>query len=74
MFLNKRDVSKQTVFVSILTYGTESWVLTDRVKSKLTAMEMKILRKIEVVTILDKIRNEAIKENFGIVCVVCKIE
>ena len=38
------------VFVSILTYGHESWVMTERVRSLVQASEMRFLRRIEGVT------------------------
>lgn len=69
-FLNKREVSKQTkikvyetVVVLTLTYRSGSWLLTDRIKSKIIAMDVQILRKIEGVFRFGKIRNEIIRES-----------
>ena len=49
----KRELSKKaklsifkTVFVPILTYGHESWVMTERVRSQVRASEMRFLRRI----------------------------
>ena len=54
----KRELSKKaklsifkTVFVSFLTYGHESWVMTERVQSQLQASKMRFLRRIEGVTV-----------------------
>ena len=54
----KRELSKKvkpsifkTVFVPILTYGHESWVMTKRVRLHLQASEMRFLQKIEGVTL-----------------------
>ena len=54
----KRELSKkaklsifETVFVPILTYGNESWVMTERVRSQEQASEMRFLRRIEGVTL-----------------------
>ena len=50
----KRELSKKaklsifkTVFVPILTYGNESWVMTERMRSQVQAYEMRFLRRIE---------------------------
>ena len=54
----KRELSKKaklsifkTIFVPILTYGHESWVMTERMRSQVQASEMRFLRKIEGVTL-----------------------
>ena len=50
----KRKLSKkakllifETVFVPILTYGHESWLMTLRVPSQVQASKMRFLRRIE---------------------------
>ena len=55
--VTKRDLSKKanlsvfkTVFVPILTYGNESWVMTARVRSQVPASEMRFLQRIECLT------------------------
>lgn len=80
-FFNKREITKETkrrvyesVLVPTLIYGCESWVLTNYLKSRITACEMKILRKIEGVTKLDKVRNETIRRNLKVKSVIEKIE
>ena len=57
----KRELSKnaklsifKAVFVPILTYGHESWVMTERMRSQVHASEMRFLRKIEGVTFLTR--------------------
>ena len=47
--------------VPIMTYGCESWVLREKEKSRLQAIEMSMLRKIIAVTRRDHIRNEEIR-------------
>ena len=50
----KRELSKKAklsifkaVFVPILTYGHESWVMTERMRSRVQGFEMRFLRRIE---------------------------
>lgn len=51
-FLGKREIStetkitvyKATIFRSVLTYGSESWILSSRMKTKIEAIDMKYLR------------------------------
>ena len=54
----KRELSKKAmllifkaVFVPILTYGHESWVMTERMRSQVQASEMRFLHRIEGVTL-----------------------
>ena len=46
----------RAVFVPILTYGHESWVMTKRVRSQVQASKMRFLGKIEGVTLFNKVR------------------
>ena len=50
----------KTVFVPILTYGHESWVMTERVRSQVQASEMKFLRRIEGVKLFNKVHSSEI--------------
>ena len=43
--------------IPTLTYGCEAWVLQARHKGRIQAAQMKVLRWIEGVTRLDRIRN-----------------
>ena len=60
----KRELSKKAklsifkaVFIPILTHGHESWVMTKRVRSQVQAFEMRFLRRIEGVTLFNKVRS-----------------
>ena len=55
-----------TILRPILTYGSESWSLTTKLKSRIGAAEMKVLRCIKGVTRRDRIRNKQIREELGI--------
>ena len=59
----KRELSKKAklsifkaVFVPILTYGHESWLMTERMRSQVQASEMRFLRRIKGVTLFNKVR------------------
>ena len=69
----KRELSKKaklsifkTVFVPILTYGHEFWVMTERVRSQVQASEMRFLRRIEGVTLSNKVRSSEIRKCLNI--------
>lgn len=72
-FINKREVTKKTkmnvyktIFRPILTYGSETWTLSNRMKKKLEATEMKYLRRVKGSTLMDKVRNTQIREELEI--------
>ena len=49
-------------FVPILTYGHESWVMTERVRPQVQVSELRFLRKIEGVTLFNKVRSFEIRK------------
>lgn len=72
-FFGKKEIPKeiktqvyQKVIRPSLTYGSESWVLTKRNKSRIKAAEMRFLRKIQGITREDRIRNSVIVEELKI--------
>lgn len=80
-FFNKKAITTKTkirihelVLIPILKHGSESWVLTKKLKQKLNACEMKVLRKIAGVTKIDKIRSDIIRKDLKIISVVQRIE
>ena len=77
----KRELSKKaklsifkTVFVPILTYGHESWVMTERMRSQVQASEMRFLRRIEGVTLFNKVRSSEIRKSLNIDPLLLRIE
>ena len=60
--VSKRELSHtaklsvyKSIFVPILTYGHEPWVMTERVVSQVQSTEMGFLRRVHDVTLHDKV-------------------
>lgn len=73
VLIGKKEVSRKakmsiykTVFLPTLTFGSESWTLSNKLKSRIQSMEMKYLRKVLGVTRLDRLRNSVIREELQI--------
>ena len=64
----------EELLTPIMTYGSESWTLTSRDKSRVQASEMTTLRTIARKTRRDKIRNTTIRNQLGVAPVMNKIE
>jgi len=71
--VTKRELSHQTkiavfktIFRPILTYGCENWVITENVRSRLQAAEMRFLRRAAGHTRWDRIPNSEIRTLFQI--------
>ena len=56
----------KTVFVPILTYGHESCVMTEKAQSQVQASGMRLLRRIEGVTLFNKVRSSEIRKSLNI--------
>ena len=52
--------------VPTVIYGAEAWWLKEGEKKRLNMLEMKCLRKICGVTVIDRIRNVGIREEVGV--------
>ena len=52
--------------VPTLLYGSETWTLQKRHRSKIQAMEMRYLSKVEGVTRFDRVSNEDIRRRLGV--------
>ena len=77
----KQELSKKaklsilkTVFIPILFYGHESWVLTERVRLQVQASEVRFLRRIEGVTLFNHVRSSEIRKSFNIERLLFQIE
>ena len=69
----KRELSKKakllifkTVFVPFLTYGPESWVMTERIRSQVQASKMRFSQRIEEVTLFNKVRSSEIRKSLNV--------
>ena len=79
--LREKEIPRQikthiykTILQPILLYGSETWTLTERLKSKLQAAEMKALRLIMGVTRRDRKRNTYIRATLGVEPLILTIE
>ena len=77
----KRELSKKAklsvfkaVFVPILTYGHESWVMTERMRSQVQASEMRFLKRIEGVALFNKVRSSEIRKSLNVEPLLLRIE
>ena len=80
-FIGKKELTTKTkiavfntVFCSTLMYGSESWTLDNRDKSRLQATEMKFLRRSIGKSKRDKIRNTRIREAVKVESLEVKVE
>ena len=63
-----------TVLRPVLLYGSETWTLTSKLKSRIQATEMRVLRLIYGVTRRDRVRNEVIRQTLKAESVLTIIE
>ena len=68
--VTKKEVSWRTkmaifnaVYRPILIYGHEQWVMTERIRSRVRAAEMRFLRRAAGLTLRDRIRSSTIRES-----------
>ena len=69
MVLRRKELSRSTklkvmnaTVMPTLMYGSETWSLSKRQQSKIQATQMNVLRKIEGVSKLDRVRNVDVRE------------
>ena len=77
----KRELSKKAklsifkpVFVPILTYGNESWVMTERVRSQMQTSEMRFSQSIQGVTLFTKVRSFETQKSLNIDSLLLRLE
>ncbi|KAF7650109.1 hypothetical protein LDENG_00131220, partial [Lucifuga dentata] len=69
----KRELSQkarlsiyQSIYVPILTYGHELWVMTERIRSWIQVAEMRLLCRVFGLTLRDRVRSSDIREGLGV--------
>ena len=55
----------RSMSIPAVTYGSETWTITNKNMSRITAAEMRFLRKVQGVTLLDRNRSEDIRNNLS---------
>ncbi|KAF7656129.1 hypothetical protein LDENG_00046000, partial [Lucifuga dentata] len=77
----KRELSQkarltiyQSIYVPILTYGHELWVMTKRTRSRIQAAEMRFLCRVSGITLRDRVRSSDIREGLGVELLLLRIE
>ncbi|XP_061735811.1 si:dkey-100n23.5 isoform X4 [Nerophis ophidion] len=51
----------RSIYVPILTYGHELWVMTERIRSRVQAAEISFLRRVAGLSLRDRVRSSAIR-------------
>ncbi|TWW73387.1 hypothetical protein D4764_15G0007810 [Takifugu flavidus] len=77
----KRELSRKaklsiyrSIFVPTLTYGHELWVMTERTRSQVQAAEMSFLRRVAGLSLRDRVRSSAIREELGVESLLLRVE
>ncbi|TWW80607.1 R2 Retrovirus-related Pol polyprotein from type I retrotransposable element [Takifugu flavidus] len=64
----------RSIFVPTLTYGHELWVMTKRTRSRVQAAEMSFLRRVARLSLRDRARSSAIREELGVEPLLLRVE
>ena len=64
----------KSVFTPILTYGHQHWVVTERLRSRIQAAEMRFLRWIAGLSLLDRVHSSVIREGLNVESLLLHIE
>ena len=77
----KRELSRKAklsiyraVYVPILIYGHELWVVTERTRSRVQAAEMSFLRRVAGLSLRDRVRSSDIREGLGVEPLLLRVE
>ena len=64
----------RSIYVPILTYGNECWIMNEKVRSRFPAAEMGFLRRISGLTLLDEVKSADTCESLNIESLLCRLE
>ncbi|KAK7944758.1 hypothetical protein WMY93_000486 [Mugilogobius chulae] len=56
----------RSIYVPTLTYGHELWVMTERKRSRIQAVEMSFLRRVAGRSLRDRVRSSVTREELGV--------
>ena len=77
----KRELSRKaklsiyrSIYVPTLTYGHELWVVTERTRSRVQAAEMSFLRRVAGLSLRDRVRSSAIREDLRVEPLLLRVE
>ena len=56
----------RSIYVPTLTYGHELWVVTERTRSRIQAVEMSFLRRVAGRSLRDRVRSSVTREELGV--------
>ncbi|TWW64971.1 hypothetical protein D4764_22G0006180 [Takifugu flavidus] len=64
----------RSIYVPILTYGHQRWVMTERTRSRIQAAEMSFLRRVAGLSLRDRVRSSDMREELGVEPLLLHIE
>ncbi|TWW67388.1 hypothetical protein D4764_02G0004290 [Takifugu flavidus] len=64
----------RSIYVPILTFGHQHWVMTERMRSWIQAAEMSFLRRVAGLSLRDRVRSSDIREELGVEPLLLHIE
>ncbi|TWW69272.1 hypothetical protein D4764_18G0000780 [Takifugu flavidus] len=64
----------RSIYVPVLTYGRQRWVMTERTRSRIQAAEMSFLRRVAGPSLRDRVRSSDIREGLGVEPLLLHIE
>ncbi|TWW73493.1 hypothetical protein D4764_15G0008870 [Takifugu flavidus] len=77
----KRELSQKaklsiyrSIFIPTLTYGHELWVMTERTRSRVQAAKMSFLRRVAGLSLRDRVRSSAIREELAVEPLLLRVE
>ncbi|TWW55039.1 hypothetical protein D4764_09G0000880 [Takifugu flavidus] len=65
---------RRSIFVPSLTYGHELWVMTERTRSRVQVAKMSFLRRVAGLSLRDRVRSSAIREELGVEPLLLRVE
>ncbi|TWW65231.1 hypothetical protein D4764_21G0001310 [Takifugu flavidus] len=64
----------RSIYVPVLTYGHQRWVMTERTRLRIQAAEMSFLRRVAGLSLRDRVRSLDIREGLGVEPLLLHIE